>query len=202
MPLGHQTKREAVEEQNYQRTGEEGRGEAVVGEEVAVHHPRKWEVEEEKQTRRGEEGEQVGRDEQRSGGEEGEGGCQSQEEVGGPRNQKVEAGEEVQGEVQDSGGSWVARRPWGEQEVGGLDSTRWHASGLVLHPVGHTPCMEVEEATSRHTAGEGSPDHKHRSLCSARDPPICNRLQIQYCRSDPQKNSSVQSLAPQTLVPS
>lgn len=73
-----------------------------------------------------EEGEQVGRDRRRKRrmAEEGRVGCQSQGEVEEHRNQRVEEGEEVQGEGRGWGESWAGERPWGEQEVGGLDSTR------------------------------------------------------------------------------
>lgn len=71
-----------------------------------------------------EEGEQVGKDrkQERRRAEEGKVGCRSQEEAGGPQSQRVEEGEEVQGEGQGGGGSWAGERPWGEQEVGGSDS--------------------------------------------------------------------------------
>lgn len=73
-----------------------------------------------------EEAEQVGRGRrwERRRAEEGEVGCQSQGEVGGPRSQRMEEGEEVQGEGRGWGESWEGKRPWGEQEVGGLDSAR------------------------------------------------------------------------------
>lgn len=70
-----------------------------------------------------EEGGQVGRDRRRERrAEEGKVGCRSQVEVGGPQSQRVEEGEGVQGEGRGWGGSWAGERPWGEQEVGGLDS--------------------------------------------------------------------------------
>lgn len=49
-------------------------------------------------------------------------GYQSQGEVGVLQSQKVEVVEEGQGEGPCWDESWAQGRPWGEQEVGGLDS--------------------------------------------------------------------------------
>lgn len=68
----------------------------------------------------GEEGEQVERKRRRTEGEKV--GCQSQREVGESQNQKVEEGEEVQGEERDLGGSCSGKKHWGELGEGGLDS--------------------------------------------------------------------------------
>lgn len=68
----------------------------------------------------GEEGEQEERKRRRAEGEKV--GCQSQREVGESQNQKVEEGEEVQGEERDLGGSCLGKKQWGELEEGGLDS--------------------------------------------------------------------------------
>lgn len=77
-------------------------------------------------------GEQVQRDRLRKRTEEGKERCRSQGEVGEPHSQRVEEGEEVQGEGRGWGESWKGQRPWGEQEVGGLDS-----SGLEFHILRH-----------------------------------------------------------------
>lgn len=81
--------------------GAAAQGEVGEEEEVADHHLQAWEVVEEEgqRTWKGEgEGEQVGRNRcwQRAG--EGMEGHHSQGEVGGPQSQRVEEGEEVQGE--------------------------------------------------------------------------------------------------------
>lgn len=86
-----------------------------------------------------EEGEQVGKDRHWGSwrAEEGKVGCRSQGEAEESRSQRMEEGEEVQGEGQGLGESWVGKRPWGVQEVGGLDSAHWYASGLVLRTLRH-----------------------------------------------------------------
>lgn len=81
--------------------GEEGQGEAVVGEVVGDPHLGAWQVEEEeRRTWWEEEGEQAGRGRQwgRKRGEEGRVGCQSQGEVVGHQSQRGEEEEEGQGE--------------------------------------------------------------------------------------------------------
>lgn len=113
----------------------------------------------------------MGRDRQweKRRAEEEKVGCRSRGEAGEPQNHRVEEGEEVQGEGQDLGGSWAGEKPWGEPEVGGLDSARWYASEMELRIVHHcTPCLEVEEAGNHRdqVEGEGSWDRKHTSLYS------------------------------------
>lgn len=72
-----------------------------------------------------EEGEQAGRDRQRRRrAEEGKVGCRSQGEAGEPQSQRVEEEVGVQVEGRGWGESWAVERPWGEQEVGGLDLAR------------------------------------------------------------------------------
>lgn len=82
------------------------------------------EEEEEKQwTEQVEEAERVGRDRRQETRrrEEGKVGRQSQREAGESQSQRVVGEEEVRGEGQGWGGSWMEKKPLGEQGVGGLD---------------------------------------------------------------------------------
>lgn len=90
-----------------------------------------------------EEGEQVGKDRHWENwrAEEGKVGYRNLGEAEEPRSQKMEEGEVVQGEGRGLGESWVGERSWVVQEVGGLDSAHWYASGLVLRTLHHYTCV-------------------------------------------------------------